>query len=107
MDVDGKVVLRNDTQGAFRPTAEKRLVSSLEVVQELLDARSNLKQEPDDAAAKASLQILEAILEIRSMATTELDQVATVEGIPESVSSSFATSCRDRFRSVGAPQHYR
>ena len=89
MDVDGKVVLRNDTQGAFRPTAEKRLVSSLEVVQELLDARLKLKQEPDDAAAKASLQILEAILEIRSMATTEIDQVATVEGIPESVRQRF------------------
>lgn len=95
MDVDGKVVLRNDTQGAFRPTEEKRLTSSLEVVQELLDARFKLKQQPDDAAAGATRKILEAILEISSTSTEELDQLATTEGISPEVQQRFR-----RWRSI-------
>ncbi|HIC24243.1 MAG TPA: hypothetical protein EYO84_12485 [Planctomycetes bacterium] len=95
MDLDGKVILRNDSQGAFRPTSEDRLKSSLELAQQLLDARKGMKEQPDSASAKATVQILEAILEIRPIPAAELDRVAVIEGVAESVRQRF-----DRWRAI-------
>lgn len=95
MDADGKVVLRSDTQGPFRPTDEKRVTTSLEVVQELLDARLEVKQQPEDPAAQATLKILESILEIKPISLKELDELGATEGIPAAVKQRFR-----RWRSI-------
>ncbi len=89
MDPDGKVILRNDSQGAYRPTSEDRLKSALEVAQQLLDARKGLKEQPDSSSAKATVQMLEAILQIRPIPAAELDRVAAIEGVAESVRQRF------------------
>ena len=95
MDPDGKVIVKSDTLGAFRPTTEDRLKSSLKVVQELLSAREALKEQPDSSSAKATLQMIEAILQLRPIPRAELEGLDAIEGVPESVRKRF-----DRWRAV-------
>ena len=78
MDADGQVILRNDTAGAFRPDAEKRVRGAVEVAAELVRARSQVKSAEEGSeeqkAAKASLLILEAIMELSKPSQEELDR---------------------------------
>ncbi len=89
MDTDGKVILRNDTAGAFRPTTEKRLRASLEVVQELLQLRSAVKADPEDSSAQASLKVVESILDIRSIPLAELDRLIEEPGISRQLTQRY------------------
>ena len=89
MDTEGKVILRNDTAGAFRPTTESRLMTAVGVVQELLDARAAVEADGEDATARASRAILEAILGLRSTQLKELDEMADLPGIDSDLKARF------------------
>ncbi|MGE4619998.1 MAG: hypothetical protein AAEJ04_09355 [Planctomycetota bacterium] len=81
------MIIKNDTQGPFRPTSENRLRSSLELAQELLDARKLAKEGSD--SAKVTVQILESILEIKPTSLAELDRALEDAQIPDSVRKRF------------------
>ena len=89
MDTDGKVILRNDTAGAFRPNTEKRLRTSLEVVQELLDLRSAVKADPEDSGSQASLKVVESILEVRSTPLAQLDRLIEEPGVSKQLTQRY------------------
>ena len=94
MDADGQVILRNDTAGAFRPDAEKRVRGAVEVAAELVRARSQVKSAEEGSgeqkAAKASLLILEAIMELSKPSQEELDRAAKTEGLSEDLRARYA-----------------
>ena len=85
MDSQGKVILRNDTAGAFRPTSETRLRGSLQVVQELIDLRQAVKKDPGNQSSLGALKIVEAILEVQSTPIQQLDQLIELPGISDSL----------------------
>lgn len=93
MDADGQVILRNDTAGAFRPDAEKRVRGAVEVAAELVGARflvkSSAEGSAEQAAAKASLLILEAILELRKPTEEELKRAVQTEGLSEDLRARY------------------
>ena len=93
MDADGQVILRNDTAGAFRPNAENRVRGAVEVASELVKARSWVKNSEegsaDQAAAKASLLLLESIMDLRKSTEKELKQAAKTDGVDKKLLARF------------------
>lgn len=93
MDADGQVILRNDTAGAFRPNAEKRVRSAVEVATELVQTRSRVKNSEDgsteQAAAKASLLLLETIMDLRKSSEAEQKAAAATPGVPKGLLERF------------------
>ena len=89
MDADGKVILRNDTGGNFRPDAEKRVRAAVEVASELVKVRARVKSaEPGSAeayASEASLLLLEAILEIKESTREALKKASQVTGVDQNL----------------------
>ncbi len=85
MDADGKVILRNDTAGAFRPDAEKRVKGAVEVASELVKARSVANSsEPgstEATVAHASVLLLEAIMGLKQTSKSQLNLAAQTPGL--------------------------
>ena len=83
----------NDTAGAFRPNAEKRVRSAVEVAAELVQTRSRVKNSEDgsteQAAAKASLLLLETIMDLRKSSEAEQKAAAATAGVPKELLERF------------------
>ena len=64
-------------------------MTAVGVVQELLDARAAVIADEEDAVARASQAILEAILGLHSTQLKELDEMADLPGIASDLKARF------------------
>lgn len=81
MDTAGKVVLRQDDLGNFRPTSEKRVVEAVDTVRDLILARKRLAISPSDKVAKATVTLVEGLLTSKEVTSEEMSAAMEIDGV--------------------------